>query len=60
MKSIRKRKLSPVQAIKENCYECSGRLLKEVKRCIITDCPLYPFRLGANPNRKTSPTRKSS
>ena len=51
-KSRRMRRLSPVQAIKEHCFDCSGRLMKEVKNCIIPDCPLYPYRLGTNPNRQ--------
>lgn len=44
--------LSPVKAIKKHCLDCSGGSKKEVRECIIQDCPLYPFRLGKNPNRK--------
>lgn len=44
--------LSPVKAIKRHCLDCSGGSKKEVRECIIQDCPLYPFRLGKNPNRK--------
>ncbi|MBK8945449.1 MAG: hypothetical protein IPM32_09300 [Ignavibacteriae bacterium] len=36
----------------ENCLECSAYELVRVKKCHITDCPLYPFRMGTNPNRK--------
>lgn len=43
---------SPVQSIKTYCLECSNQNLKEVRECILTDCPLYPFRQGENPNRK--------
>jgi len=43
--------LSPVKAIKKFCYDCTGGSIKERKLCEITDCPLYPFRLGKNPNR---------
>ena len=43
--------LSPVKAIKKFCYECAGESAKERKMCEMTDCPLYPFRLGKNPNR---------
>lgn len=49
-KSIKR--LSPVKAIKAKCLDCSGASKKEVRECIIQDCPLYPFRLGKNPNRK--------
>jgi hypothetical protein len=44
--------LSPVKAIKKHCLDCSGGSKKEVRECIIQDCPLYPFRFGKNPNRK--------
>jgi len=44
--------MTPIKAIRSNCLECSGDNKKEVKLCQITDCPLYPFRLGKNPNYK--------
>ena len=44
-------RLSPVKAIKQHCLECSGGSKKEVRLCVITDCPLHPYRLGKNPNR---------
>ncbi|MEW6195601.1 MAG: hypothetical protein AB1521_10650 [Bacteroidota bacterium] len=46
------KRLSPVKAIKAKCLDCSGGSKKEVRECIIQDCPLYTFRLGKNPNRK--------
>jgi hypothetical protein len=51
-KGIKEMHLSPVKAIKKHCLDCSGNSKKEVRECIIQDCPLYPFRLGKNPNRK--------
>ena len=47
-----KKIVSPLKAIRAKCIDCSGGQLKEVKECIITDCPLYPFRMGTNPNRE--------
>ncbi|GIU70440.1 MAG: hypothetical protein KatS3mg002_1676 [Candidatus Woesearchaeota archaeon] len=47
------KKLTPIKAIRKHCLECSSGIPSEVKNCIITDCPLYPFRLGKNPNRKS-------
>ncbi len=44
--------LTPLKAIRKNCLECSSGSSNEVKNCIITDCPLYPYRLGKNPHRK--------
>lgn len=59
------KRLSPVKAIKAKCLDCSGEVKKEVRECIILDCPLYSFRLGKNPNRKglsqkTSPSQENS
>ncbi len=45
-------KLTPLKAIKKHCLECSGYEKKEVRDCKITDCVLFPYRLGSNPNRK--------
>ncbi len=44
--------MTPLKAIRKNCLECSSGSANEVNNCIITDCPLYQFRLGKNPNRK--------
>lgn len=34
------------RAIREYCLNCSGWILKEVRECEFTDCPLYPYRQG--------------
>lgn len=44
--------LTPVKAIRKKCLDCSGDSHKEVRECIISDCPLHPFRMGKNPNCK--------
>jgi len=44
--------LSPIKAIKAKCLDCSCHSKKAVRSCHITDCSLYPFRMGKNPNRK--------
>ena len=41
-----------MKAIRQNCIDCSGGSLKEVKECIIKDCTLYSYRFGKNPRRK--------
>jgi hypothetical protein len=33
-----------LEAIKENCVECSGGSWKQAARCAIPECPLYGFR----------------
>ena len=45
---------SPLRAIRQHCLECSCGSAYEVKNCVIHDCELYPFRMGHNPNRKSS------
>ena len=46
------KKLTPMKAIRQNCIDCSGGSKKEVRECMIVDCPLYMYRLGKNPRRK--------
>ena len=40
-----------MKAIRANCLDCNGTS-NEVRLCPCTDCPLWPFRLGKNPNIK--------
>jgi hypothetical protein len=47
-----KKRLTPVQAIRAKCIDCSNSQLKEIRTCQIVDCAFYPFRMGKNPNRK--------
>ena len=42
---------NPVKAIKQKCLDCSGWSRQEVELCPLTECALYPFRLGKNPFR---------
>jgi len=42
---------TPVKAIRAKCLDCSGDQPSEVRKCEISECPLFPFRLGKNPNR---------
>ena len=44
--------LTPLRAIRAKCLECSAGSPKEVRECVMLDCPLYPYRLGKSPNRK--------
>lgn len=44
--------LTPVKAIRLKCLDCSGFQAAEVRQCPVTDCPLYPYRMGKNPSRK--------
>ena len=31
---------------------------KEVRKCVIVDCPIYPYRFGRRPNKSTIDTLK--
>lgn len=44
--------LTPVKSIRKHCLDCSGGSVSEVRNCVLTDCPLYSYRFGKNPNRK--------
>lgn len=44
--------ITPVKAIRAKCLDCCCGSAQEVKLCPITDCPLYPYRMGHNPSRK--------
>jgi hypothetical protein len=42
----------PLAAIRQKCLDCCCGNASEVRKCVATDCALWPFRLGANPFRK--------
>lgn len=44
--------LTPLRSIRAKCIDCSAGSMKEVRECVMLDCPLYPYRLGKSPNRK--------
>lgn len=44
---------SPLKAIRAFCIECCGYQTSEVKSCTAPRCPLFEFRMGTNPYRKT-------
>ena len=44
--------MTPCKAIRAKCLDCCCGSAYEVKMCAVTDCALYPFRDGHNPNRK--------
>ena len=46
--------MTPLKAIRQKCVECCCGNMAEVAKCVITDCALYEFRMGHNPNLKLS------
>ena len=51
--------LTPMKAIRAKCIECCCGNMAEVKECTITDCALYDFRMGKNPNIKLSDAERA-
>ena len=52
--SLNFRAKNPQKAIRAKCHDCCCGHAAEVRKCVATDCTLWPFRLGANPFRKKS------
>jgi hypothetical protein len=43
--------ISRAEAIRKNCVECCCGNAAEVRRCHMTGCPMWPFRMGTDPYR---------
>lgn len=43
---VKAKTITPLQAIRKYCLQCSCGDKKEVEECTISGCPLYIFRLG--------------
>jgi hypothetical protein len=52
--SLKFRAKNPLKAIRAKCLDCCCGNAGEVRKCVATNCPLWPFRLGINPFRKRS------
>lgn len=44
--------LSPLKAIRAKCLDCMCDQPSEVRLCPSENCPLWPYRMGHNPNRQ--------
>ena len=42
--------MTPMQVIRSKCLDCAGTAL-EVRYCVATSCPSWPYRMGSNPFR---------
>ena len=42
---------SPMEAIRAKCLDCCTGSAQEVRYCVATACPSWPFRMGSNPFR---------
>lgn len=52
--------LTPMKAIRAKCLDCCCWQQQEVRLCPATGCPLHPYRMGKNPNRKVSEERREA
>lgn len=41
--------LTPIRAIRAKCMDCSCYQLREVRLCPVTQCHLWPYRMGKRP-----------
>ena len=41
--------LTPLKSIRAKCMECCCGQAKEVKLCNLSECPLFPYRMGKRP-----------
>jgi len=46
--------ITPIKAIRLKCLDCCCDSTSEVAECPCTDCSLWPFRFGKNPNVRLS------
>lgn len=44
---------SPAKAIRAKCLDCVGRN-DEIRKCVMHDCALWPYRMGKNPFHKSA------
>lgn len=49
-------KKSLLKVIREKCLDCCVGQPSEVRKCHISDCPLWPYRMGTNPFHKRKMT----
>ncbi len=58
---ITRPRLSRRRAIRARCLDCSAWSTKEVAKCQMTKCALYPFRMGKgkqNPEQRSKAIRR--
>lgn len=47
------------KAIRLKCVDCCCGNTAEVRKCPVTDCPLWRYRMGHEENDELKPVRKS-
>lgn len=51
--------MTPMKAIRAECLDCCCGQYKEVELCPCSDCSLYPYRFGKNPNIRLTDEQKA-
>ena len=49
---------TPLKAIRKKCLDCSYFQPKEVRKCTVIDCSIYPYRFGRRPTKAIVDTIK--
>ena len=53
-------RLSRSKAIRLKCLDCCNGQSAEVRKCELTKCPLWRYRMGKEENDDLKPLRKNS
>ena len=53
-------RVSRSKAIRLKCLDCCCGQSVEVRKCPLTDCPLWRYRMGREENDELRPVRKNS
>jgi hypothetical protein len=43
--------MTPMEVIRAKCLDCCAGSAQEVRYCVSTACPSWPYRMGSNPFR---------
>jgi hypothetical protein len=49
------KRLTPIPAMRARCLNCTGNERATVRRCVHTDCQLWPYRMGHRPQEADGP-----
>lgn len=52
-------RISRSKAIRLKCIDCCCGNMAEVRRCPLTNCPLWRYRMGYEENDELKPLRKN-
>jgi len=52
--------MTPLEALRAHCIDCSGHDPEEVAHCPVKRCPSWPFRFGRNPWRIVSDAQRAA